>query len=244
MARKAISKKVRFEVFKRDSFKCQYCGASAPDVILEVDHIQPVAKRGKNDIMNLLTACKDCNAGKSDRLLDDSTAVSKQKAQADRLSERRLQLQMMMEWRNGLLELEEKAAQEVVAYWKSSSGIGLSETGVSEVRKLVKKFGAAEIVEVIDIALRQYDDKGRAFSKIHGIAAVRKRTKSDPAYDTITLCIGILKKRGLYIDYEGVNRLVRSCLEQGYTHQQIAKEAYAAPHGTGFVNKLEEMELS
>jgi len=75
MAGKAISKKVRFEVFKRDSFKCQYCGASAPDVILEVDHIQPVAKRGKNDIMNLLTACKDCNAGKSDRLLDDSTEV-------------------------------------------------------------------------------------------------------------------------------------------------------------------------
>lgn len=151
---------------------------------------------------------------------------------------------MMMEWRNGLLELEESASQEVVAYWKSSSGIGLSETGISEVRKLVKKFGAAEIVEVIDIALRQYDDKGRAFSKIHGIAAVRKRTKSDPAYDTITLCIGILKKRGLYIDYEAINRLVRSCLEQGHTHQQIAKEAYAAPHGTGFINKLEEMELS
>jgi len=29
--RKSLSKKVRFEVFKRDSFQCQYCGASAPD---------------------------------------------------------------------------------------------------------------------------------------------------------------------------------------------------------------------
>ena len=28
--RQAISKTVRFEVFKRDKFKCQYCGASAP----------------------------------------------------------------------------------------------------------------------------------------------------------------------------------------------------------------------
>lgn len=36
----AISKRVRFDVFKRDSFKCQYCGKSAPDVILEVDHIK------------------------------------------------------------------------------------------------------------------------------------------------------------------------------------------------------------
>lgn len=27
MARKSISKKLRFDVFKRDGFKCQYCGA-------------------------------------------------------------------------------------------------------------------------------------------------------------------------------------------------------------------------
>ena len=44
--RKSITKSVRFEVFKRDGFKCQYCGASAPDVILEVDHIVPVAEGG------------------------------------------------------------------------------------------------------------------------------------------------------------------------------------------------------
>ena len=53
--RKSISKKNRFEVFKRDSFTCQYCGASAPDVLLEVDHIKPVASGGTNDILNLIT---------------------------------------------------------------------------------------------------------------------------------------------------------------------------------------------
>lgn len=58
--RRPVSKKLRFEVFKRDNFKCQYCGASAPDVILEVDHINPVAKGGKNDILNLVTSCRDC----------------------------------------------------------------------------------------------------------------------------------------------------------------------------------------
>jgi len=45
MERKAISKKLRFEVYKRDKFTCQYCGRKAPDVILEIDHINPVAKR-------------------------------------------------------------------------------------------------------------------------------------------------------------------------------------------------------
>ena len=62
MARKAIPKSVRFEVFKRDKFTCQYCGASAPDVILEIDHIRPVSKGGTNDILNLVTACRDCNS--------------------------------------------------------------------------------------------------------------------------------------------------------------------------------------
>lgn len=63
--RRPISKRVRFEVFKRDAFVCQYCGAHPPDVLLEVDHIVPVAEGGGNDEGNLLTSCVDCNRGKS-----------------------------------------------------------------------------------------------------------------------------------------------------------------------------------
>lgn len=37
--RKPISKKIRFEVFKRDGFTCQYCGRMAPDVVL-VDYLE------------------------------------------------------------------------------------------------------------------------------------------------------------------------------------------------------------
>lgn len=62
--RKALSKKIRFEVFKRDNFTCQYCSAKTPDVALEIDHILPVCKKGTNDIDNLITACFDCNRGK------------------------------------------------------------------------------------------------------------------------------------------------------------------------------------
>lgn len=63
--RKAISTKTRFEIFKRDSFTCQYCGKTPPRVILEVDHIVPVVSGGKNNIDNLITACFDCNRGKA-----------------------------------------------------------------------------------------------------------------------------------------------------------------------------------
>lgn len=63
--RKAISKKTRFEVFKRDNFTCQYCGKTPPDVMLEIDHLKPVSKNGSDNINNLITACFDCNRGKS-----------------------------------------------------------------------------------------------------------------------------------------------------------------------------------
>lgn len=70
MARKPISKKRRFEIFKRDAFTCQYCGARGPEVTLHVDHINPVASGGGNEIWNLTTSCADCNHGKRDRPLD------------------------------------------------------------------------------------------------------------------------------------------------------------------------------
>ena len=63
--RKPIGKKLRFDVFKRDYFKCQYCGSCPPSVVLEVDHIYPVSKGGTNNINNLITSCFSCNRGKS-----------------------------------------------------------------------------------------------------------------------------------------------------------------------------------
>ena len=68
--RKSLSKKTRFEVFKRDGFQCAYCGQSPPSVVLEVDHIEPISKGGTDDVNNLITACFDCNRGKSNNELN------------------------------------------------------------------------------------------------------------------------------------------------------------------------------
>ena len=60
-SRKSLSKKVRFEIFKRDGFCCQYCGAKPPKIPLEVDHIRPLSKGGGKEDYNLITSCFDCN---------------------------------------------------------------------------------------------------------------------------------------------------------------------------------------
>lgn len=64
----AVSKKLRFEVFRRDNFACRYCGRSAQDerIVLEPDHVVPRSRGGKDVAANLVTACEDCNSGKSD----------------------------------------------------------------------------------------------------------------------------------------------------------------------------------
>ena len=142
--RTGLSKRTRFEVFKRDQFRCQYCGASAPDVILVVDHIQAVADGGANDLLNLLTACDPCNAGKSDVALADTTAVKKQLTQIRVLAERREQMAMLVAWRDGLHALEQEKVDILVARANERLFVfdkHLNERGVESVRGWLKKFG-------------------------------------------------------------------------------------------------------
>lgn len=61
---------LRYEVLKRDNFRCVLCGASPAislGCILHVDHIIPYSKGGKTVAENLRTLCEQCNLGKSNR---------------------------------------------------------------------------------------------------------------------------------------------------------------------------------
>lgn len=61
----AISKRLRFEVLRRDNHTCRYCGENAPGVKLVIDHVLPEALGGRSEPENLVTACEPCNSGKS-----------------------------------------------------------------------------------------------------------------------------------------------------------------------------------
>lgn len=66
--RSKLSASLRYDVLKRDNFRCTICGRSAADgVTLHVDHIKPVSKGGKTEMSNLRTLCDYCNLGKSDK---------------------------------------------------------------------------------------------------------------------------------------------------------------------------------
>ena len=195
--RKPISKALRFEVFKRDSFTCQYCGRSAPEVILQVDHIEPVSKGGKNDILNLMTSCRDCNLGKGARKLDDNTAIVKIKKQLDEANERREQLEMLMRWKNDLLKIREQELYDVCDYWADMCDpYYMNENGKQNMRKILFRFSIKEVLEAIDIACHSYlkyipdaENKGKyildkesvenAFNKIGGICYNRRKNNAE-----------------------------------------------------------------
>lgn len=64
-----VTRQMRYEVMRRDGYRCVMCGRSARDgVRLHVDHIRPVSKGGKSVMSNLQTLCEDCNLGKGNRV--------------------------------------------------------------------------------------------------------------------------------------------------------------------------------
>ena len=177
-----IPKKMRFEVFKRDKFTCQYCGRKSPDVVLEVDHIKPVAEGGTNDILNLVTACVDCNRGKSKTMLDDSTVIQKQQAQLELLAEKREQLAMMFEWRRELSNTDDEVAIGLLNYLFEKYGTSLTDDkkARSEAIRFVKNswmncFGTEEILDAIDTASKQYGYAALALRRVGGICYNKRR---------------------------------------------------------------------
>lgn len=193
MKRKGIGKRTRFEVFKRDQFTCQYCGRSAPDVVLHIDHILPVAEGGTNEIINLVTACQDCNLGKGKKTLSDNSAVVKQRKQMNELAEKEEQLQMLFAWRRELQELDLKSEELIekefcAAYECDEYTVKLSSSGKLTIRKLLKQFSVKEILNAIDTCAARYDDPEIAIKKIYGICYIEKH------YSIQRHCFNYLRK--------------------------------------------------
>lgn len=150
MKRIGISKKTRFEVFKRDGFVCQYCGAHPPGAVLEPDHINPVANGGGNELDNLVTACFACNRGKAARLL---TAVPQSLAsKAAETKEREAQLAGYAE------VMEAKRRRLDVDVWRvlntmSPSADSVPRDQYRSVQMFVERLGVHAVLDAMEIAL-------------------------------------------------------------------------------------------
>jgi hypothetical protein len=242
--RKTIGDKLRFEVFKRDNFKCQYCGMSAPDVVLNVDHIDPVSNGGENDILNLVTSCRDCNSGKSDRLLSEHSMLDKQRKMLEDLEERRQQLQMMIQWREQLSNFDEEQASALAKIINEKlKPVYVTEAGITTIGEWLNRFKLDELVKVVDemIVPKTKDnsiDGAEFMAKIPRIAAANRK----PEVERELLYIrGILRKRLSYIDERKTLMWLHSAVHAGYCTDELKHFATVVRSWTEFKNDIVEM---
>ena len=235
--RKSLSKKIRFEVFKRDRFTCHYCGRKAPEVILQCDHIKPVSKGGTNDLLNLLTSCEDCNSGKSNIELDDNTVLSKQHYQLELLQERREQIELLLQWKASLENFEEEKVKILIHYIEQRiKPYTLVNNSHKFIASLLRKFTIEELMNGIDIGTQKYlryDTQGqvihnsveRFISKIGGITATQRMS---PIQQAIVKIKAIGKAHLVfYREYKMkqlLNDYVQKMDERGWTEEEILAE--------------------
>lgn len=177
--RQSISKKTRFEVFKRDAFTCQYCGAHPPGILLHVDHIVPVAGGGVNHMDNYVTSCDACNLGKGARSLSvvPQSLSEKAKAVAER-EEQLLGYQSIMEAKRERLDAEIWRVAEIIE--PGSPSAGMDRDWTNSIRKFLEKLGLHEVLDSADIARAKYRYGGRrTFLYFCGVCWTRIRQQQE-----------------------------------------------------------------
>lgn len=286
MAGVTLSKRVRFGVFKRDSFACQYCGAAAPNVQLHVDHIVPVSEGGSDDPSNLVTACAACNFGKgainlnesdlaaldttrgaaemderrpddgqgdpqypaADGTLSEDFIDARDHAQA--LAERRTQLEMMIEWREEVIGLQDEAIDALDRRIVERTGLSMSEEYRQRMRRWVRRHGLAVIFEALEDALDQmleWQDGvvtlaswERALSAIPQVAELGQVARDKPHFRELVYICGLLRRRLPYFNELRCLRLMEDGVQAGASIEAMKAFARTVKSWTAFRRGIEE----
>jgi hypothetical protein len=250
----SITKKIRFEIFKRDSFKCQYCGKSAPEVVLQVDHIMPRKEGGTDDIENLITACVDCNQGKGKRKLSNNDEIRKQKEELDKLNTKRQQLEMMIKWREEVTKIDDRQVDYIAQKWYecTDNQFSLNDVGKKNILRLLKKWSMNEIIDAMEKAVAQYGEREddsiayvpesifKAIKMVPRICVNQKRYEEFPHLKDLYYCRGILRNRFNYlVDWQALKYL-QDLYNAGVSVSEIKEVCLQAKHWTHFKETCEE----
>lgn len=166
--RKSLSLRVRFGIFKRDLFTCQYCGKTPPSTVLEVDHLMPVSKGGDNSEDNLITSCFECNRGKYNIELSELPQTATQKLEA--LKERELQY---CEYQKMLLSIDNRINREVEVVNRVFSNYfperEFAEHFKVSVKKFIKELGLYAVIDSMERACAKVSISPDALNYFCGI---------------------------------------------------------------------------
>jgi len=235
--RKGLSPSIRFEVFKRDLFTCQYCGRKAPDVVLEVDHINAVAKGGSNAIENLVTSCWDCNHGKRDKSLSDVSEVEKSRRQLELLQEKKNMVDLIMKWKESMNSTDDYMIDKIQDLFFKTTGIQnrcFSDSYKATLKSTIKTCGFDIVVDAVYKSIESYyrndiNNVENTISKIIGIARNVHDETSNPDKASMRKLYHTVNKK-FYVDQSTFYAKLTYC---GYKKEleshvlQLIPEAYS-----------------
>lgn len=158
--RKSLSKRTRFEVFKRDGFRCRYCGADPVKTVLNVDHLVPVAGGGTNEPDNLITSCRECNSGKSNVPLESRRYAPT--ADAATVREHTEQLKEYLALQKSLATARRELAEVMGDEWTARIG-PISQDMFARLQSLMREWPSEKLIEAMEITGRRRGTVGEKF---------------------------------------------------------------------------------
>jgi hypothetical protein len=243
----AITKKNRFEVFKRDNFQCQYCGRDSPEIVLEIDHIEPKSKGGTDDIFNLITSCYDCNRGKRYTKLTDKNEIKKQKEELKKLNKRKEQLGLLLKWRNEISGVIEEEISAIENIFKESTGCSFNPPGRKIIKKLIEQYSFEKVIKATDKSISSYykptipKSSNKAFDYIGRICNAEHMIEKQPGLKDLYYIRGIIRNRFHYInESEALSLLKQLHYEYNTSIETLKEVALAAKNWTYFKTGLED----
>ncbi|MGB3969801.1 MAG: HNH endonuclease signature motif containing protein [Planctomycetota bacterium] len=142
-------------MFKRDGFRCRYCGATPDQVVLHVDHVVPVAEDGTDDPQNLITACAGCNLGKSDRPIDARALPLP--TDPEQLREQIEQIREYLDLQKQLTASKEQVYAHACSIWEERIG-PLSQDMANRMRVVLARDPLVLVIQAIDIVASRFGD--------------------------------------------------------------------------------------
>jgi len=163
-----LSKRMRFEVFKRDGFVCVYCGAHPPEAVMECDHVIPVSAGGTNDIDNLVTACLACNRGKAHvELSSVPQSVADKTAMAE---EREAQVRAYYDILAQKKERQDEEMWSVADLFMERFGEdSIHRSRLASIKMFLERLDYFEVLESMEIAVNRKYSKSAVFSYFCGV---------------------------------------------------------------------------
>lgn len=179
---KRVSRRLRFEIFRRDGHRCKYCGATSDDAELTIDHVVPVALGGTNEASNLVTACRRCNSGKSSTRPDEATVQA--------VDERAMQwsdaMQLVAERRRMVAAEHDAWVDEFDQEWRSWTVGGEVMPRDEGWRSSIERFGSAgldrnDLLRLLRVAMESNAGFGRVWKYFCGCCWNEVKSRQEEA---------------------------------------------------------------